>query len=197
VNQAILIGLVALLPVTALLTVVQTRPFYALISRGMMGAVAALIYAVMGAPDVALTEALMGTLLTILLYLIAVRSSMVIKVGWLADAIEETAPPESSCNPLFEPIRRCCRHHSLETEFVRFTDSSHLEADLDRGRIQAVFEPSPAAERDKAFTETIALKTHALRLSPKARFLYRLFQDYFKDREIKVIGAPPETEGPE
>ena len=62
--------MVALLPITALITVLQQRPYYALISRGIMGVVAVMIYAAFGAADVALTEALVGTLLTVLLFAI-------------------------------------------------------------------------------------------------------------------------------
>lgn len=176
-----------MLPITALVTVLQKRPFYALVSRGMMGAVAALVYAVMGAPDVALTEALMGTLLTILLYLIAVRSSMVVKVGWLAGIEKEAVHQGSGCDPLFEPILRCCRHHYLETEFIRFTDSSALEAAFDQGRIQAVFEPASSAWKKAGFGEPSPSKTYSLRLSPDALSLYRLFQEYFKGQEIEVF----------
>lgn len=187
-NQEILIGLAALLPVTALVTVIQKRPFFALISRGMMGAVAALLYAVLGAPDVALTEALMGTLLTILLYVIAVRSSMVVKVGWLAELEESTDPSASGCDPLFEPVRRCCRHHHLETEFIRFTDPSDLETALHRGRIQAVFEPAASARN---MDEPIPSGPYTLRLSPEAPSLFRLFQEYFRGREIRVFRTSP------
>ena len=63
-------GIVALLPITALMLVSQANPYNALILRGILGAIAALIYSILGAADVALTEALMGTLLSISLYAI-------------------------------------------------------------------------------------------------------------------------------
>jgi putative multicomponent Na+:H+ antiporter subunit B len=55
--------IVALLPLAAMMVVFQTNPYHALVIRGVLGAIAALIYSVLGAPDVALTEALVGTLL--------------------------------------------------------------------------------------------------------------------------------------
>ena len=66
----------ALLPLAAAMLVFQVSPYHALVIRGVLGAIAALVYTVLGAPDVALTEALVGTLLAITLYAVAVRSSM-------------------------------------------------------------------------------------------------------------------------
>ena len=74
-SNVIIIAIVALLPLTALLLVLQTNPYRALIVRGVLGAIAALTYALFGASDVALTEALVGTLLSMTLYAIAIRSS--------------------------------------------------------------------------------------------------------------------------
>ena len=67
---------VLLLPLSAGLLVSQSNPFHALVIRGILGAVAALVYAVLGAADVALTEALVGTMLSTTLYAVAVRSSI-------------------------------------------------------------------------------------------------------------------------
>ena len=51
-----------LLPLTAGMLVAQRNPYHALVIRGIVGAVAALVYALFGAADVALTEALVGTM---------------------------------------------------------------------------------------------------------------------------------------
>lgn len=75
-SDVVTIAIVALMPLTALLLVLQTNPYRALIVRGVLGALAALIYALLGAADVALTEALVGTLLSMTLYAIAIRSSL-------------------------------------------------------------------------------------------------------------------------
>jgi putative multicomponent Na+:H+ antiporter subunit B len=63
--------IVALLPLSALMLVTQKNPYHALVIRGILGAVAALTYAILGAGDVALTEALVGTMLAVTLYVIA------------------------------------------------------------------------------------------------------------------------------
>lgn len=78
----LLLPITALLPLTALLLVGQSNPYQSLVLRGILGAVAALIYALLGAADVALTEALVGTLLSTTLYAVALRSSMVLRLGY-------------------------------------------------------------------------------------------------------------------
>jgi putative multicomponent Na+:H+ antiporter subunit B len=80
----LLLPITALLPLTAILVVVQSNPYQTLVLRGILGAVAALIYALLGAADVALTEALVGTLLSTTLYAVALRSSMVLRLAWPA-----------------------------------------------------------------------------------------------------------------
>lgn len=75
----------ALLPLAASMLIVQVNPYRALVIRGILGAVAALVYTVLGAADVALTEALVGTLLAISLYAVAVRSSLVLRLGVLKE----------------------------------------------------------------------------------------------------------------
>ena len=73
--------IIALLPLSALMSVLQVNPYNALVIRAILGAVAALVDAVLGAADVALTEALVGTMLAVTLYVIAVRSSLVMRLG--------------------------------------------------------------------------------------------------------------------
>ena len=123
------IFIVALLPLTALFTVIQTQPYFALISRGIMGVVAVLFYAVMGAPDVALTEALVGTLLTVMLFAIAVRSSLAMRIGILES--DEQPPSES-------PVRRFCHSQKLYLRWVPFRNEKELVAALKAGRVDAV-----------------------------------------------------------
>ncbi len=90
----LMLPLTALLPLTAILLVAQVNPYQTLVLRGILGAVASLVYAVLGAADVALTEALVGTLLSTTLYAVALRSSMVLRVG-VATCSVPGSPPEA------------------------------------------------------------------------------------------------------
>ena len=121
--------IVALLPLTALFTVLQKQPYFALISRGIMGVVAVLLYAVMGAPDVALTEALVGTLLTVILYAITVRSTQVLRLGVLAGQVD--LPDEN-------PIRRFCSQYKLALRKTSFSTEKALRKALKEGQVDAV-----------------------------------------------------------
>lgn len=92
-DDVYLIAITALLPLTALMLVLQVNPYQALVMRGILGAIAALVYALFGAADVALTEALVGTMLSITLYAVAVRSSMEMRLGWVTpDVAPDVAP---------------------------------------------------------------------------------------------------------
>jgi len=77
----LLLPITALLPLTAVLLVGQSNPYQTLVMRGILGSVATLLYALLGAPDVALTEAMVGTLLSTTLYAVALRSSMVLRLA--------------------------------------------------------------------------------------------------------------------
>jgi putative multicomponent Na+:H+ antiporter subunit B len=98
----LLLPITALLPLTAILLVAQANPYQTLVLRGIPGAVAALVYALLGAADVALTEALVGTLLSTTLYAVALRSSMVLRLG-CADAQAVPAELKTQLTRWLEP----------------------------------------------------------------------------------------------
>lgn len=106
----LLLPITALLPLTAILLVGQSNPYQSLVLRGILGAVAALIYALLGAADVALTEALVGTLLSTTLYAVALRSSMVLRLG--------CRDPQSLPPALLDQLRRWLEPASLRLELV-------------------------------------------------------------------------------
>ena len=118
--------LVALLPLTALFAVLQTQPYSALILRGIMGTLAVLLYAVLGAPDVALTEALVGTLLTVILFIVAVRSSLVMRVGRLSNSTVSVS------------VRKLCARHRLSLRESVYESEKELVAAIKAGGIDAV-----------------------------------------------------------
>jgi putative multicomponent Na+:H+ antiporter subunit B len=74
-------AIAVLLPISAGMLVSQSNPYNALVIRGILGALSALVYTILGAADVALTEALVGAFLATMLYAVAVRSSLVLRLG--------------------------------------------------------------------------------------------------------------------
>ncbi len=121
---------VALLPAAALFTVLQTQPYSALVSRGILGAAAVLAYAVLGAPDVALTEALVGTFLTVVLFAVTVRSTLVLRLGRLSGTDEL---------PADHPLRRLCAAYKLRLKSTAYRSEEQLAEALCAGEIDAVF----------------------------------------------------------
>ncbi|MCJ8278809.1 MAG: DUF4040 domain-containing protein [Cyanobacteria bacterium J06649_11] len=128
--------IIALLPLTGCLVIFQVNPYHALALRGILGAIAALVYAVLGAADVALTEALMGTLLAITLYAVAVRSSLVLRVGVLADAAHHLQD-EPNFIELTNDLRKVLDQRHMRLELVPYNDLQALQRALTEKEIHA------------------------------------------------------------
>lgn len=127
-------GITAFLPLAASMLVFQTNPYHALVIRGILGAITALVYAVLGAADVALTEALVGTLLAVMLYAVAVRSSLVLRLGVLKDdliAAEEADPDQPShFKQQLTLLRTLASQYHLRVELVPYLNQVTLEEAL-------------------------------------------------------------------
>lgn len=129
--------IVALLPLTALMVVIQDNPYQALILRGVLGAVAVLVYTVLGAPDVGLTEAMVGTLLAITLYAVAVRSSLVMRLGVFEKELSDQAQ-NSHFEELMEGLRQICKKRHMRLELIPYMDVEALNQGLMDGEIHAI-----------------------------------------------------------
>ncbi len=125
-NDTYLYVITALLPLSAALTVLQVNPYHALVIRGILGAVAALVYAMFGAADVALTEALVGTMLAITLYGVAVRSSMVMRLG----IIDQESKKEENFQQLIAQLKTILNKYHLRLELVAYEDKQALDQAL-------------------------------------------------------------------
>ncbi|ELS00441.1 putative subunit of the multisubunit Na+/H+ antiporter [Xenococcus sp. PCC 7305] len=127
--------IVALLPLTAAILLFETNPYNALILRGILGAVAALVYAVLGGADVALTEALVGTMLAVTLYVIAVRSSFVMRLG----IVQEEQTISEDCFPeIIASLKTVMQKHHLRLELVEYSNSQALEQALAAKEVHAI-----------------------------------------------------------
>lgn len=141
--------LTALLPLSACMVVFQVNPYHALAIRGILGAVAAMLYAVLGAADVSLTEALMGTMLAITLYAIAVRSSLVLRLGVLEDKADE------DFEQLMADFRRIFDKHYMRLEVVSYTNMQALQRALMEKEIHATCVPG---DEPQPYHTTIRVK---------------------------------------
>lgn len=128
-------AIIALLPLAASMVVLQVNPYHALVIRGILGAVAALVYTVLGAADVALTEALVGTMLAITLYAVAVRSSLVMRLGMLKD---ESEADSNRLGQLMNDLRRIFGKRHMRLELVTYTDTQTLHQALMDKEVHAI-----------------------------------------------------------
>jgi putative multicomponent Na+:H+ antiporter subunit B len=119
----------ALLPLTAYLTVIQSNPYQVMIMRGILGSIAALLYAIWGAADVALTEALMGTLLAVTLYAITVRSSLVMNLGVIEEEYQQFLGKTEKKLKIHQP-------ENLDDHSNHNSDGDNLQGNLQQGNLQ-------------------------------------------------------------
>ena len=167
--------IIALLPLTALMVIFQVNPYHALALRGILGAIAALSYTVLGAADVALTEALVGTLLAITLYAVAVRSSLVLRLGVLKDekvvAEEGGAPSDAPFLQLLSALRAVFKKRHMRVELVPYLDREDLYRALMQKEVHATCTESDLVT--EATTETTPPYCTTTRL----RRIYDILQD--------------------
>lgn len=140
--------LTALLPLSACMVVFQVNPYHALALRGILGAVAAMLYAILGAADVSLTEALMGTMLAITLYAIAVRSSLVLRLGVLEGQADE------DFKKLLADFRSIIDNHYMRLEIVPYNNIQALQRALTEKEVHATCLPG----NDPPYHTTIRVK---------------------------------------
>lgn len=151
--------IVALLPLAALILVFQVNPYQALVIRAILGAIAALVYAVLGAADVALTEALVGTMLAVTLYVIAVRSSLVMRLGILQEFETEQ---ESYSAELITNLKKVINHHYLRLELVTYPNPQALEKALMAKEIHATCTKIESVEADSEQIYSTAIRVRRL-----------------------------------
>lgn len=146
-NDLYLPVIVALLPLVACMLVVQVNPYHALVIRGVLGAVAALVDALLGAADVALTEALVGTMLAITLYGVAVRSSLVLRLG----VVKEES---SGIGQLMDELQTILDKRYLRLQLVAYSNSQALHQALIDKEVHATCTISEPRENEKPTYQT-------------------------------------------
>ncbi len=128
----LLLPITALFPITAILLVTQNNPYQTLVLRGILGSVATLLYALLGAPDVALTEALVGTLLSTTLYAVALRSAMELRLHDRRAAATDPALVEQQLSDWIAPLHLRLRLLADPPEAETARQALHGWLDSDR-----------------------------------------------------------------
>ena len=214
-NDSYIYVITALLPLSALMLILQTNPYHALVVQGIVGAVAALVFAVLGAADVALTQALMGTLLAITLYAIAVRSSLVMRLGVLEEGtIAQSALPKAietddeslpdgkalsvatwqECDhfeQLMNDMRSIFHKHYMRVEVVPYTNRQALHRALMEKEVHAA-----CARREYDNQDLVASQDEPYHTTTRVRRLYDIMQAELSSpaTSLTYVNAPDSGE---
>ena len=157
-EETLLLVMALLLPLTASLVVTQTNPYHALVMRGILGTIAALIYALFGAADVARTEALVGTMLSITLSAIAVRSSLSMRLGVLEGSPVLEAST-SAARQLLQQMRQGLQRYHMRLELAAYGSSEALVAALRSREVHTIaLEPGGEAAEYRLVTRVPRLQ---------------------------------------
>lgn len=171
--------IIALLPLTAVVQLFQVNPYHALVLRGILGAVSALVYAVLGAADVALTEALVGTMLTMMLYAVAVRSSLVMRLGILADEsteAEEKTESDRQLARLADELQTILNKHHLRLELTSYASPQSLRRALTNREVHAIcVRRSPLESEVDGLVDTETEK-NLYQMTTRIQRLYEILQ---------------------
>ncbi|MGL4880017.1 MAG: DUF4040 domain-containing protein [Waterburya sp.] len=183
--------IVALLPLSALMLVTQKNPYHALVIRGILGAVAALIYAILGAGDVALTEAMVGTMLAITLYVIAVRSSLIMRLGILEEDLDKNnlIAKNSYLDELIASIRKLVDKYHLRLELVEYPNQKALEEGLKIQEIHAFCTKQKPLEEPESDINTIIENKQIYNIEIRVQRLFEIMQSelIFPETTINYI----------
>lgn len=177
--------IIALLPLSACMLVFQVNPYHALLLRGVLGAIAALVYGVLGAPDVALTEALVGTLLAITLYAVAVRSSLVMRLGVLKEESIDAEDDSGHLEELMTDLRIIFGKRHMRVELVPYNNMQALQRALMDKDVHTTFAPQYPLE-DKGQGHGALMTATQYCTATRVQRLYDIMKDELSSSEIKL-----------
>jgi putative multicomponent Na+:H+ antiporter subunit B len=140
-SDILVIGTSMLIPVLAVLTLREQHLLHAIIGKGMLGIAAAAAYAMMGAPDVAVTEALMGALLVTLLYVVVFSSTGRFRVGYVELSPLVQKGVEGPEGFLIELLRDFGRASGIRPDFIPFDNRESLKGALKNGTMDMAIGP--------------------------------------------------------
>ena len=161
--------IVALLPIASLMLVFQSNPYQALVVRAILGAVAALVYATLGGADVALTEALVGTMLGTTLYVVSVRSSLVMRLGIIdRTKIEQEAYFSES----IAKLKKAIAHHHLRLEIIDYADLAALQQALAVKEVHAI-----CTEQELKNENAVGAISSSLNITVRVHRLFEILQE--------------------
>ncbi len=152
-----LLPFLLILPFLGIFLIRSKSPIQALIYRSFLGSIAALIYSLIGAPDVALTEVLVGTLLSTLIYIVSIRGCysliLLVKEDELID------------NTIYEDFNRAISELHLHLVVKKVKELNFDEKEKIKWDEKMIFNGSPhaAIKDNKIYVESKILSQELLK----------------------------------
>lgn len=125
-SDLLVIGAAALIPILSFLILREGHILHAIIGRGMLGMAAAIAYALMGAPDVAVTEALIGAFLVTLLYVVVFSTAGEFRVGYVETPVLVYKGEEKPEGSLVELLLNFGKTAGIQPNFIPFESRETL-----------------------------------------------------------------------
>ncbi|MCD6442852.1 MAG: DUF4040 domain-containing protein [Thermotogae bacterium] len=135
-------------------TVMQKNLFHAVLMRMALSAIAVGAYAVYLAPDVAITEAMLGAILTTFVYILILKIPGRIRVGYIPLRFLFEEYPWGFDGIQYEIVRDFARRYGYRLEYEKFDDERDLIEALKSGYIDLACGPILTFEEDLGVLET-------------------------------------------
>ncbi len=127
--------------VVAVFTVLQKHPLNAVMLRLVLSVLAVGVYTAFMAPDVALAEAMLGSLLTTFVYILMIRSPVRIRVGYVPVRILFEEHHWGLDGMFKEVVEKFARYRGYEVEYVRFENVEEMLASFESGYVDIACGP--------------------------------------------------------
>ena len=119
-----------ILVVTAIMTLQTKKMKNAVIYLGVFSIIIAFVYLLQGAPDVAIAEAVIGSTMTTILYIVALHKYKLFRIYINFDALEinDSVYKKNKYNDLLKSIKTFCYKNGLDPMTIYTVDKKNLIA---------------------------------------------------------------------
>ena len=123
------------------LVIIQNNPTRAVLSRLTLSILAIAAYMMYMAPDVALAEAMLGSLLTTFLYILMLKSPVTIRVGYVPSKFLIEEHPWGMDGIFKDLIEMFSKKNGYDVEYIKFKSIDELVESLESGYLDVACGP--------------------------------------------------------
>jgi putative multicomponent Na+:H+ antiporter subunit B len=125
----------------SLITVIQKKPLHAVLMRTAVSILCVGAYILMAAPDVALAEAMLGVLLTTFIYIMAIKISTIITVGYVPAKILFEEHGGGFRGVTYDIINSYGETHNYKIKYKKFDSLDELDKALGNEKVDLAAGP--------------------------------------------------------